>query len=172
MKKLKKIWILGLMALSMALMLCGCAVDEELIEDVISYAEENLAEEYDSGKYESQEYESEEYESEEYESEDVWETDDTEEQVEELDLHFRNDKLLVQHYEKHGEEMGFASKEDYEKAAAAVVANKNTLHKKEAEDGDDVYYLEETNEFVVVSTDGYIRTYFNPSQGKKYYDRQ
>ncbi len=40
------------------------------------------------------------------------------------------------------------------------------------EDGDDVYYLESTNEFVIVSTDGYIRTYFYPSNGKDYFDRQ
>ena len=25
---------------------------------------------------------------------------------------------------------------------------------------------------VVVSTDGYVRTYFNPDAGKKYFDRQ
>lgn len=85
---------------------------------------------------------------------------------------FRNSKLLNQHYEKHGIEMGFSSAEEYETAAAAVVNNSKALHKIEAEDGDDVYYLEETNEFVIVSTDGYIRTYFNPNAGKKYFDRQ
>ena len=37
---------------------------------------------------------------------------------------------------------------------------------------DDVYYLEETNEFVIVSTKGYIRTYFKPDSGKRYYDKQ
>ena len=37
---------------------------------------------------------------------------------------------------------------------------------------DDVYYLESTNEFVIVATDGYIRTYFKPDDGKAYYDRQ
>lgn len=42
----------------------------------------------------------------------------------------------------------------------------------EAEDGDDVYYIEDTNEFVVVSPDGYLRTYFNTDAGKDYYDRQ
>ena len=31
---------------------------------------------------------------------------------------------------------------------------------------------EDTNEFVVVSTMGSIRTYFNPDSGKKYFDRQ
>ena len=85
---------------------------------------------------------------------------------------FRNDRLREQHYIKHGEEMGFASALEYEKAASAVANNPDALHKLEAEDGDDVYYLEATNEFVVVSTDGYIRTYFNPGSGISYYERQ
>ncbi len=85
---------------------------------------------------------------------------------------FRNVELLNEHYEKHGKEMGFSSASAYEAAASAVVSNPASLHKIEAEDGDDVYYLEATNEFVVVSTDGYIRTYFNPNGGKDYFDRQ
>lgn len=87
-------------------------------------------------------------------------------------LHFRNQKLLDQHYEKHGIEMGFDSAEEYEAAAAAVVSNPDVLHKTEKEDGDDVYYVEATNEFVIVSKDGYIRTYFLPSGGIKYYNKQ
>lgn len=87
-------------------------------------------------------------------------------------VRFRNFKLLNSHYNKHGVEMGFASAEEYEQAAAQVVANPESLHKIEAEDGDDVYYLESTNDFVVVSTDGYIRTYFRPDRGKAYYDKQ
>lgn len=87
-------------------------------------------------------------------------------------LTFRNENLLNSHYEKHGKDMGFSSAKEYEKAAAAVVANSSALHKKEAEDGDDVYYIESTNEFVIVSTDGYIRTYFNPDTGIAYYNRQ
>lgn len=85
---------------------------------------------------------------------------------------FRNQNLLDQHYEKHGREMGFASAEDYEKAAAAVPNHPDVLHKTEKEDGDDVYYVEATNEFVIVSTDGYIRTYFNPDRGIDYYNKQ
>lgn len=88
------------------------------------------------------------------------------------ELHFRNANLLEQHYQKHGIDMGFDSAEEYEKAAAAVPFNPEALHKTEAEDGDDVYYIESTNEFVVVSTDGYLRTYFNPDRGKDYFDRQ
>lgn len=87
-------------------------------------------------------------------------------------LTFASKKLLTEHYNKHGIEMGFKSEEAYVKAANAVVSNPKSLHKTEAEDGDDVYYLESTNEFVVVSTAGYIRTYFLPSAGKSYFDRQ
>ena len=85
---------------------------------------------------------------------------------------FRSKKLLDQHYDKHGKEMGFASAADYEKAASDVVNNPDALHKIEKEDGDDVYYVEATNEFVIVSTDGYLRTYFLPSAGISYYNRQ
>ncbi len=96
----------------------------------------------------------------------------TETPVPEKQYYFRSKKLLESHYEKHGIDMGFASKEEYEAAASAVVNNPDALHKTEKEDGDDIYYLEDTNEFVVVSTDGYLRTYFLPDAGKKYYDKQ
>ena len=85
---------------------------------------------------------------------------------------FRTKKNLESHYEKHGIEMGFESAADYQSAASDVVNNPDALHKLEAEDGDDVYYLESTNEFVIVSPDGYLRTYFLPDAGKDYYDRQ
>ncbi|MBR6095015.1 MAG: hypothetical protein IKP92_08360 [Lachnospiraceae bacterium] len=87
-------------------------------------------------------------------------------------LTFRKKKYLDEHYEKHGKEMGFANAEEYLAAANAVVVNPDALHKKEKEDNDDIYYVEATNEFVVVSSDGYIRTYFNPSGGIDYYNRQ
>lgn len=66
---------------------------------------------------------------------------------------FRNADLLNEHYQKHGVEMGFSSATAYENAASNVVNNSNSLHKTETEDGDDVYYLESTNEFVIVSTE-------------------
>lgn len=88
------------------------------------------------------------------------------------EYYFRNEDLLESHYEKHGKEMGFLSSKEYEMSASDVVNDPDSLHKREKEDGDDIYYKEDTNEFVVVSTDGYIRTYFNPDSGKKYFDRQ
>ena len=68
--------------------------------------------------------------------------------------------------------MGFKSAEEYQQAANRVISNPDTLHKLEAEDGDDVYFLERTNEFVIVSKAGYIRTYFYPSDGIDYFNRQ
>ncbi len=91
---------------------------------------------------------------------------------EQKDYSFRSSKLRDEHFEKHGREMGFSDAVEYESAASDVINNINALHKIEKEDGDDVYYLEDTNEFVIVSTDGYIRTYFLPDAGKAYYDRQ
>ncbi|MBO4872749.1 MAG: hypothetical protein J5496_04985 [Lachnospiraceae bacterium] len=85
---------------------------------------------------------------------------------------FRSSKLLNEHYEKHGKEMGFKSAKAYEKAASDVINNPNALTKREKEDNDYVYYVEATNEFVILSQDGYIRTYFLPNAGKAYYDRQ
>lgn len=85
---------------------------------------------------------------------------------------FRSDELLEEHYEKHGREMGYASSEEYLAGANAVIHNSDVLHKTEKEDGDDVYYVEASNDLVIVSTDGYIRTYFRPEDGIAYYNRQ
>ena len=95
-----------------------------------------------------------------------------EQYVQEITYRFRNEKLLKEHYEKHGVEMGFDSIESYVSAANEIIKHPDTLHKIEKEDGDDVYDLEENNGFVVVSVDGYIRTFFYPSDGLDYFNRQ
>ena len=71
---------------------------------------------------------------------------------------------------KHGQETGCATAEEYLAAANAVVANPAALHKLQAEDGDDLYFLESTGEFVVVSPAGYIRTYYLAD--RDYFERQ
>ncbi len=85
---------------------------------------------------------------------------------------FRSQKLLESHFEKHGMEMGFATAEEYAAAANRVIANPGSLHKLEKEDDDHVYFLEETNEFVILSQDGYIRTYYIADGGRDYFERQ
>lgn len=90
--------------------------------------------------------------------------------------HFRSKKLLNSHFEKHGGEFasdfGYENAQEYEQGASDVINNPDALYKTEAEDGDGVYYIEATNEFVVLSTDGYIRTYFRPDSGIKYFNKQ
>lgn len=93
-------------------------------------------------------------------------------QEQEITYTFRKDQYLEQHFEKHGAEFPYDTEEEYLEGANQVINHPDSLHKIEAEDGDDVYYLESTNEFVIVSTDGYIRTYFKPSGGIDYYNRQ
>lgn len=100
-------------------------------------------------------------------------TPEPEEEITELtDFGFRNKKLRDNHFEKHGIEMGFATVEDYIEAANKVISNPEALHKLEAEDNDHVYFVEETNEFVVLSQDGYIRTYYIANGGIDYFNRQ
>lgn len=105
-------------------------------------------------------------------TEDVVSEESISEDGEYTEYWFRTKKQRDQHYEKHGIDMGFASADEYRKAASDVVNDPTALHKTEKEDGDDVYYIEATNEFVIVSKDGYLRTYFKPDKGKAYYDRQ
>lgn len=93
-------------------------------------------------------------------------------QNEDIDYSFRTEELFESHYEKHGIEMGFDSAKAYLEAANDVIDSPDVLHKTEAEDGDGVYFLEDTNEFVVLSTDGYIRTYYIADGGMEYYERQ
>jgi len=89
-----------------------------------------------------------------------------------VSLEFRNETLWEDHFEKHGSEFGYKSKEEYLKGANEVINSSTSKHKTEAEDGDEIYYDEEKNEIVFVSTDGYIRTYFKPNDGINYYNRQ
>ena len=85
-------------------------------------------------------------------------------------LEFRSEERLERHFRKHGSELGYDSADDYVAGANKVVANSEALHKEESEDGDDVYFLEDTGELVVVSKKGYLRTYF--STDLDYFERQ
>ncbi len=93
-------------------------------------------------------------------------------EIELTDYGFRNKKLRDSHFDKHGIEMGFETVEDYIEAANRVISNPDALHKLEAEDNDHIYFIEETNEFVVLSQDGYIRTYYIANGGIDYFNRQ
>lgn len=110
-------------------------------------------------------------------SKDIWDSHGTQDEIDHPDVveqryTFRNEKYLEEHFEKHGSEFDYATKEEYVAGANRVIGSEEALYKTEAEDGDHIYYLESSNEIVFLSADGYIRTYFKPQAGKKYYDRQ
>jgi len=84
---------------------------------------------------------------------------------------FRTDDFFTSHYEKHGGEFGSITRQQYLAKANELISSKTALTKTE-EDGDLLYYDAEKNEFLVLSTDGYIRTFFKPDDGMDYFERQ
>jgi pyocin large subunit-like protein len=85
---------------------------------------------------------------------------------------FSSEQALQDHFNKHGSEFGYSTKEEYLQGAINVIENPASLKEIEKEDGDIVYYLQSTNEIVFVSPSGTIRTYFRPDDGIDYFNRQ
>lgn len=85
---------------------------------------------------------------------------------------FFSEDALNSHFQKHGYEFGYTTKEQYLQGAIKVIENPASLKRVEKEDGDYVYYLQSTNEIVFVSPTGTIRTYFKPTDGIAYFNRQ
>lgn len=77
---------------------------------------------------------------------------------------------MTEHYIKHGKETNCKDMEEYLYRANRVIQQKNTLSKKQKEDGDTAFFNPQTKEFVVVAKAGYIRTYFIASLS--YYNKQ
>lgn len=100
----------------------------------------------------------------------------TEKDDEEIEIvyNFRYEDYLNDHFEKHKGDTGCKTVEEYLERANYVIFNPDSLmgDEKPSDDddgGDLVYYLEETNEIVFLSGDGYIRTYFKPTRGIDYF---
>ena len=101
------------------------------------------------------------------------ETTTTEEEREYVEYSFRSEKQYVDHFKKHGHEFGDITIEEYLQMANDLInSDSDTLHTKISKDGDYLFYDEETNEFLVLSDDGYIRTFFKPNARIDYYNRQ
>lgn len=85
-----------------------------------------------------------------------------------------NTKTLKKHFASHGAQMGINEMYVY---AAKAVHFANTINRKDCVSfvdacGSTYKYNKKTNEFVIVSKDGYIITYFNPKQGYNYYKNE
>ncbi len=88
-----------------------------------------------------------------------------------IQYNFRKTEYLEEHFQKHGGEMGCKNSEEYLEKANLVILSEFSLTRIQ-DDEDTAYFLESTGEFVVVSSDGYIRTYFIPNDGIEYFNRQ
>ncbi len=86
---------------------------------------------------------------------------------------FRNKTRYDEHYKKHGAEFGSITKEEYLQLANDLInsTSDRVLHKY-SEDGDYMYFDQDTGYFLVLSEDGYIRTFFVPKAGIDYWNRQ
>ncbi len=89
---------------------------------------------------------------------------------------FRNKDRFEEHYQKHvinQAEFGDITKEEYLALAQELVDTPGSqVLTKNNDDGDTLFYDPDTNSFAVVSGDGYLRTFFKPSSGQKYFDKQ
>ena len=97
----------------------------------------------------------------------------TEEKAETVWYTFRNKARYDEHYEKHGAEFGKITKDEYlQKANDLINSTSDRVLHKYSDDGDYMYFDQDTGYFLVLSADGYIRTFFIPTAGIKYWNRQ
>ena len=86
-----------------------------------------------------------------------------------------NNKALVKHFTDHGKNMGFESQESYKQHAikfANTVDKTNCVSFVDSKTGATYKYNKLTNEFAIITKDGYVATYFKPKDGYDYYKKQ
>ncbi len=91
-----------------------------------------------------------------------------------INYSFASEQLLVDHWNKHGNEFGKdVSKTDYlRKARIFFNDTSKEKERKHRSNGDELQYKPSTNEFGVLSRQKVIRTFFRPSSGRRYWERQ
>ena len=92
-------------------------------------------------------------------------------------LSFASEQKLIDHWQKHGmnpqEFNPPLTKEQYlQKARALFTSAEAEIEQKYRDNGDSLRYRPSTNEFGVLSAAQKIRTYFRPSSGRQYWERQ
>lgn len=87
---------------------------------------------------------------------------------------FVSEQLFQKHYDKHLSEFGEISKERYLENANALADAplSEDIVQLVRSDGSIAKYCYSTNEFVVVTADGNIRTYFKPETKEAYWDEE
>ncbi len=96
-----------------------------------------------------------------------------EDDVVEISYYFRNKSTYDSHYEKHKDEFGDITQEDYLRMANELIfSDADTVLTKYEDDGDFMYFDTATGYFLVLAPDDYIRTFFVPTDGIDYWNRQ
>lgn len=88
-----------------------------------------------------------------------------------IKIEFETPESMQKHYAKHGEEYGDISIESYVSLANELVnvPASDDVEKIVRSDGSTAIYRFSTNDFLVVTKDGSIRTFFKPESGKEYW---
>ena len=90
------------------------------------------------------------------------------------DIGFASRQKLVDHYKKHGREFGAPTMEQYLRKAQELRDRPagGAIMETTRPDGVVSRYDREMGDFLAFNRDGIIRTYFRPTDGEKYYQRQ
>ena len=82
-----------------------------------------------------------------------------------------NKSTLKKHFEGHGKHMGFDTIDAYK---AHAISFANTVNREDCEsfidkNGSTYKYNKVTNEFAIITSDGYVVTYYCPENQRQYY---
>lgn len=88
-----------------------------------------------------------------------------------MQITFESPELITKHYEKHREEFGDITEAEYLQKANQLYAEalSDDIEQFTRSDGSIVKYKFSTNEFLVITKEGNIRTYFKPVDGADYW---
>ena len=88
-----------------------------------------------------------------------------------MKITFESPELLIWHFERHREEFGDISETEYLQKANQLYIEvlSDDVEQIIRSDGSIAKYKISTNEFLVVTEDGKIRTYFKPVDGTDYW---
>lgn len=88
-----------------------------------------------------------------------------------MQITFESPELITKHYEKHREEFGDITEAEYLQKANQLYAEalSDDIEQFTRSDGSIAKYKFSTNEFLVITKEGNIRTYFKPVDGADYW---
>lgn len=89
-----------------------------------------------------------------------------------MQMTFESPELLTKHYEKHKEEFGDITEAEYLEKANQFYSEavSDDIEQITRSDGSSAKYKFSTNEFLVITKDGNIRTYFKPQKRGVYWE--